>query len=118
MEDRRFGWSRRQITECQMIFGGLPYFFDLLNPNESLAWNVDTLIFRPHALLRHESKKLLEATLKKSSAYDSIMECLSSHYYGMSKAMCFKELNIPQGTFSRAVDDLVKCGYVHESADH
>ena len=65
MQDREFGWSRRQIAECQMVFGGLPYFFSLLNPDESLNWNIDALIFKPHALLRHESKKLLEATLKK-----------------------------------------------------
>ncbi len=117
MEDRRFGWSRRQIAECQMIFGGLPYFFELINPDESLNWNVDTLIFRPNALLRHESKKLLEATLKKSPSYDTIMKCLSSHLYGMPKTECFESLDISQGSFSRAVDDLVKCGYVHESSD-
>ena len=73
MQDREFGWSRRQIAECQMVFGGLPYFFSLLNPDESLNWNIDALIFKPHALLRHESKKLLEATLKKSAAYNAIM---------------------------------------------
>lgn len=117
MRDKDFGWSRRQIVEAQMVFGGLPYFFDLLNPNESLAWNINTLVLRPHALLGNESKKLLEATLKKSPAYNEIMACLSTHYYGMLKQECFESLNISQGTFSRAVDDLVKCGYVHESAD-
>ncbi|MBR1797258.1 MAG: ATP-binding protein [Clostridiales bacterium] len=117
MKDKDFGWSRRQIVEAQMVFGGLPYFFDLLNPDESLTWNINMLILRPHALLRNESKKLLEATLKKSPAYNEIMECLSAHYYGMPKQECFESLSISQGTFSRAVDDLVKCGYVHESAD-
>ena len=117
MEDRRFGWSRRQITDCQMIFGGLPYFFELMNPDESLSWNIDALILHPHALLRNESKKLLEATLKKSPAYNTIMACLASHPYGMPKAECFESLDISQGTFSRAIDDLVKCGYVHESVD-
>ena len=118
MQDRGFGWSRRQITECQMVFGGLPYFLDLLNPSESLSWNINTLLFDEHALLRHESKKLLEATLKKSPVYDDIMKCLSETMYGMLKSECRAKLGIPQGTFSRAVDDLVKCGYVHESKDN
>ncbi len=117
MKDRKFGWSRKQIAECQMVFGGLPYFFDLLNADESLTRNIDMLIFSPYALLRHESKKLLEATLKKSTAYNDIMKCLASHLYGMPKEECFKSLDISRGTFSRAVDDLVKCGYVHESVD-
>ncbi len=118
MLDRGFGWSRRQIAECQMIFGGLPYFFDLINPNESLSWNIDSLILQPHALLRHESKKLLESTLKKSTSYDEIMKCLASHYYGLEKLECYKQLNISEGTFYRSVENLVKCGYIHESVDY
>ena len=118
MNDRGFGWSRRQIAEAQMVFGGLPFFFDLLNPDESLTWNINTLCFNQHALLRNESKKLLEATLKKSPEYNRIMERLSQNFYGMPKAQCREELGIPQGTFTRAIDDLVKCGYVHESKDN
>ncbi len=118
MIDGNFGWSRRQIAEAQMVFGGLPFFFDLLNPDESLTWNINNLCFNQHALLRNESRKLLEATLKKSPVYDRIMECLSRNRYGMPKAGCQEELGIPQGTFTRAVDDLVKCGYVHESNDN
>ncbi len=118
MNDRGFGWSRRQIAEAQMVFGGLPFFFDLLNPDESLTWNINALCFNQHALLRNESKKLLEATLKKSPEYNRIMERLSQNYYGMPKAQCREELGIPQGTFTRAIDDLVKCGYVHESKDN
>ena len=118
MNDRDFGWSRKQIAEAQMIFGGLPFFFDLLNSGESLTWNINTLCFNQHALLRNESKKLLEATLKKSPVYNRIMERLSHNIYGRPKAQCQEELGISQGTFTRAVDDLVKCGYVHESKDN
>ena len=112
--DREFGWSRKQIAECQMIFGGLPYFFDLLNANESLSWNVDVLCFQPGALLQHESKRLLEATLKKSRVYGDILSLLAKHPCGLEKAVCQKKLGIPDATFSRATDELVKCGYVWE----
>ncbi len=112
--DREFDWSRKQIAECQMIFGGLPYFFDLLNRNESLVWNIDTLCFQPNALLRHESRRLLEATLKKSPVYENILSLLAKHPYGLEKAECQKILGIAAGTFSRATDELEKCGYVWE----
>ena len=118
MIDGNFGWSRRQIAEAQMVFGGLPFFFDLLNPDESLTWNINNLCFKQHALLRNVSRKLLEATLKKSPVYDRIMEHLSRNRYGISKAGCQEGLGISQGTFTRAVDDLVKWGYVHESKDN
>lgn len=112
--DREFGWTRSQIVECQMIFGGLPFFMDLLNRNESFRQNVDRLLFRPRALLRGESNRLLEATLNKSPAYGQILELLSHLRYGMLKSECQSSLKLSDGTFSRAVEDLVRCGYIVE----
>lgn len=109
-----FGWSRRQIAECQMIFGGLPYFLDQLNENESLPWNVDHLCFEQDALLRSETKRLLETTLKKSDIYDRILKYLAQFTYGIETAKCQRELNIPHTSFLRAVDDLKKCRYILE----
>ena len=113
-KDREFGWSRDQIMESYMIFGGLPFFMDLMNENESLRQNVDRLIFEPAALLKNETNRLLEATLSKSPVYGRIMDELSKHHYGMKKALCQSTLEIPTGTFTRAVEDLVKCGYIIE----
>ena len=110
--DREFGWAREQIMECQMIFGGLPFFMDLMNSNESFRQNVDRLLFKQGAILKDESNRLLEATLSKSPIYDQILGELSTHIYGMSKSECMSELNLPAGSFTRAVDDLIKCGYV------
>ena len=113
-KDRDFGWSREQILECYMIFGGLPFFLDLMNSNESLRQNVNRLLFSPSALLKNETNRLLEATLSKSPVYGQIMELLSKHYYGMKKSVCQAALCIPAGTFSRAAEDLIKCGYIVE----
>ena len=116
--DREFGWTRTQIMECQMIFGGLPYFLDLLSSNESLRQNIDRLLFSPRALLRDESNRLLEATLKRSPVYGQILELLSDKRYGMSRVTCRETLRHPEGTFSRAIEDLIKCGYIIEYKRH
>ena len=108
--DREFGWSRRQMAECHMVFGGLPYFLELLDGDDSLRQNVDRLCFAPHALLRGESKKLLEATLKKSPVYDQILALLAKRRYGMRRQACFEELGLARGTFERAVRELLRCG--------
>ena len=113
-KDREFGWSREQILECQMVFGGLPYFMDLLNGDESFGQNIDRLLFRQSAILKDETIRLLEATLKKSPIYENILHLLSQHLYGMKKSDCQTELNVSVGSFSRATEDLVKCGYIAE----
>ena len=110
--DRQFDWTREQIAEFQMVFGGLPFFMDLMNGDESFRQNVDRLLFRPAALLKNESNRLLEATLSKSPVYKQILELLSRHMYGMKKADCQQALGIADGTFSRAIENLIRCGYV------
>ena len=113
-KDNEFGWSREQILEFQMVFGGLPFFMSLMNGDESFMQNVNRLLFRPNALLQAETKKLLESTLSESPVYGQILEELSTHLYGMKKSECQEKLGIPTGTFSRAVEDLLKCRYVIE----
>mgnify|MGYP003290841557 CR=1 FL=1 len=112
--DRDFDWSREQIMEFYMVFGGLPFFMDLLNANESFNQNVDRLLFKPGALLRGETNRLLEATLSKSPAYGQVLQLLSKRNYGMKKSACQSESGISSGTFSRIIEDLLKCGYIVE----
>ena len=113
-KDREFDWPREQIAECQMIFGGLPFFFDLMNTSQSLSWNINRLLFDKDALYRDETKKLLEATLSESPVYEHILSKLAMAKYGMKKAELQEEIGASNGTYSRAVQDLVDCGYIIE----
>ena len=113
-KDREFDWSREQMAECQMIFGGLPFFFDMMNTSRSLSWNINRLLFEKDALYRDETKKLLEATLSESPVYEQILSKLAMTKYGMKKAELQKEIGASNGTYSRAVQDLVDCGYIIE----
>lgn len=113
-KDREFDWSREQIAECQMIFGGLPFFFDLMNTSQSLPQNINRLLFDKSALYMDETKRLLEATLSESPIYEQILSKLSSSRYGVKKSKLQEEIGAPNGTYSRAIQDLVDCGYVIE----
>ena len=43
---RKASWDRYQILQAYMILGGIPFYYSLLNPKESLVQNVDRLFFR------------------------------------------------------------------------
>ncbi len=113
-KDREFDWSREQIAECQMIFGGLPFFFDLMNTSHSLTQNINRLLFDKDALYRDETKRLLEATLSESPVYEQILSKLAFAKYGMKKAKLQEGIGASSGTYSRAIQDLVDCGYIIE----
>lgn len=95
-------------------FGGLPFFFDLMNTSHSLAQNINRLLFDKDALYRDETKKLLEATLSESSVYDQILSKLAFSKYGIKKARLQEEINASNGTYGRAIQDLLDCGYIIE----
>jgi len=113
-KDREFDWPREQIAECQMIFGGLPFFFDLMNPSLSLNQNINRLLFNKDALYKDETKRLLEATLSESPIYEQILSKLAFAKYGIKKAELQKEIGASNGTYVRAIQDLVDCGYIIE----
>lgn len=112
--DREFDWSREQIAECQMIFGGLPFFFDLMNTSQSLVQNINRQLFEKDALYRDETKRLLEATLSESPIYGQILSKLAFAKYGIKKAKLQDEIGAANGTYGRAIQDLVDCGYIIE----
>ena len=49
-----FGYRRKEIAECYMAFGGIPYYYSLMNADESVAQNIDRLYFRKNAELSQE----------------------------------------------------------------
>ena len=46
--------NRHQIAECYMAFGGVVYYWSLLEKGLSVAQNIDRLFFSPNGALRGE----------------------------------------------------------------
>ena len=44
-----FGYSRKQIAECYMVMGGIPYYLSMMDKSKSLAQNIDQLFFAENA---------------------------------------------------------------------
>ena len=52
--------SRREIAECYMVFGGIPYYWSYLLKEQSLAQNLDSLLFEKDGKLRNEFNRLFK----------------------------------------------------------
>ncbi len=113
-KDREFDYSREQIAECQMIFGGLPFFFDLMNTSYSLSRNIKRRLFDKDALYRDETRRLLEATVSGSPVFGQILSKLAYAKNGIKKSRLQEEIGASNGTYSRAIQDLIDCGYIIE----
>lgn len=65
---RDIKWSRYEIAECYMIMGGIPYYLNLLDSEESLHQNIDRLFFKKKGELWDEFDHLYN-TLFSNSEY-------------------------------------------------
>ena len=112
-ESLRLGWSRDAILQCYLVFGGLPYYIDMLDRRKSLAQNIDALCLGAHAPLRQEIPQLMEATLNDSKLHRDILRALASSRVGVKRMDLAKRLPAGEsGSLKRALDDLEKCGYI------
>ncbi|MBR3225795.1 MAG: hypothetical protein IKF78_10805 [Atopobiaceae bacterium] len=113
-DEQGFEWDRETIVETQMVFGGLPFFFSLMHPAQSMWENVDRLCLAPRAQLRRETMILLESTMRRSKIYVELFSLLSQHKFGMRKRDLQRALGYSVAQFTTAVDESVKCGYLRE----
>ena len=106
------GWSRDTILRAYSVFGGLPYYFDMMDRRLSLSQNIDMLCFGPHAPLRNEVPHLMEATLSGSALHRELLSALAESKKGIHRTELANIMGTNGESLKRALDDLEKCGYI------
>ena len=95
-------WSRRDIAECYMILGGIPYYLSLLDPELSFNANIDNLFFRKRAELWDEFDHLYKTLFSNSEQYIKIVEQLSKKRMGLTRREIAQQSRLPMnGALSR-----------------
>ena len=110
---KNFAMDRFEIAQFYMVFGGIPYYLKLLDNGESLAQNVDRLLFSEDGELRNEFHNLYRALFRNSEKYIAIVEVLAQKKKGITRNTLIKELSVESsGAISKALDDLENCGFI------
>ena len=73
---KNINWLRREICECYMIMGGIPYYLSLLRHELSYTENIDHMFFRKRAELWDEFRHLYQTLFSNSESYVKIVEAL------------------------------------------
>lgn len=108
-----FRYSRRQIAECYMITGGIPYYFSLMDKSLSLAQNVDNLFFREDSELHDEFSALYRALFRKPEPYITVVTTLANVGKGMTRRELVSRTGLADnGAFSSVLEELEQCGFI------
>ena len=107
--------TRSQILETYMIFGGIPYYLDMLIKGIPLSKNVDELLFKQGAPLRMEFNFLFRSLFNEAEIYRKVIETLASKMKGMSRQEIADALKLKKGGFlTEVLENLITCDFIRK----
>ena len=107
--------SRYQLAECYMVFGGIPYYWSLLEKGLSLAQNIDKIIFAKNGKLSNEFDQLYASLFKSPEQYIDIVTALGKKKAGMTREEIIVAIDkYSNGALSKVLDELEYCGFIRK----
>lgn len=108
-------FSLRQVFECYMILGGIPYYLNYLKPQYSLAQNIDLLFFQENGPLRNEYDQLFRSLFKHPAHHLAIIEVLAGRRGGLTRTELLEQLDLPEGKeLTKCLNELEQCGFIRK----
>lgn len=110
-----FSFSDLDIAELYMAFGGIPYYWSMLKKGESVAQNLDRIVFSRDGKLRNEFRDVFGSLFGESASYETMVRALASVKSGVSRDELLKSCGMVKGgNATRYLDDLESCGFIRK----
>lgn len=107
--------NRKQIMECYMIMGGIPYYWSKLKHGKSLAQNIDRLFFAHDGELRNEFSQLYASLFNHPELYIDIINLLGKKKIGMTRNEIVDSWKkSSNGKLTTILKDLESCGFIRK----
>lgn len=115
--NNRLGFTQKQVMQCYMVMGGVPYYWSYLDGELSLAQNIDNLFFNPNGQLYGEFNELYASLFKKPELYVKVIQGLATKRMGLMREEIIKaskEEVQDNGKLTQVLEDLEYCGFIRK----
>ena len=103
----------KDIAECYMIMGGIPFYLKNLRQGTSLAQNVDEMFFMKKGRLDDEFNALYASLFDKSDNYIKVVEALSFKSKGLTREEILTSTKLKNnGHFTTILRNLIDCDFI------
>ena len=109
---KRMNYDRSQILDAYMIFGGIPYYLDMLDRDMPFTVNVDTLLFAENAPLKTEYEFLFRSLFKNSGNYRKVIETISAKLSGVTREEIASTAKLNGGELTTILNNLCSCDFI------
>ena len=106
--------DRRSIVESHMIFGGIPFYMDLMEKKYSLAQNIDKLCFSKNGALRDEFSILYASLFKNAEKHVKVIKALAKKAKGMLRDEIIAATKLQGGGLTIVLEELEQCGFLRK----
>ena len=108
-----FRLSNKQIAECYMVLGGVPFYLEKLNKGEGVAQNIDRLLFDEDGELHDEFQSLYNSLYKNATNHIKIVTALATKGHGLTRKELIEKTKLSDnGKFSLMLEELQSCGFI------
>ncbi|MGM9703545.1 MAG: ATP-binding protein [Prevotella sp.] len=110
---RKFRLSTRQIAECYMVLGGVPFYLSKLTKTEGIAQNIDRLLFAEDGELHDEFNSLYNSLYKNAARHIKIVTAIATKGKGLTRQELIEKTSLSDnGNFSQMLEELESCGFI------
>lgn len=106
-------FSRYDIVQSYMVFGGIPYYLGYMDGELSLAQNIDRILFDREAKLKDEYDRLFESVFSNPEAEKTLIEAISGRNAGYTRKEISEKTGFSDGGgLSRYLSALLASDFV------
>lgn len=114
-KSHKFKWDRLSIIQIFTALGGVPYYWSLLDFDNSAADNIDYLFFSENAELRREYRRLFGSLFRNPDNYISVISLLADNKQGLTRRQIAEKLGVSDnGYLGNILEDLVNCDFLRQ----
>lgn len=112
-------FTRLQVVESYMVFGGVPHYLNLVDARSSLAQNVDQLCFQRNGQLRDEFHMVYKSLFKHSDKHVGVVRKLAERKGGFTRVELERTRGIGGGSaLTKTLRELEQCGFIRKARDY
>lgn len=107
-------YDEMTLLKAYMVFGGVPYYWNLLSPSKSLDQEIDGLCFQENGVLHYEFQNLFRSLFSSKGNHREIIEVLFKKAAGYTrKELIEKGVSDGKG-LTKSLEELEECGFIRK----
>lgn len=105
--------ERYQIVQLYMTLGGIPYYIDAIQPDQSATQNIQSLLFNENGRLHNEFYNLYRSLYTKHEIYEKVVQVLSTKNLGLTRREIVNQSQLASGgTLTTVLRNLEESGFI------